>query len=132
VLSVDDVIVNKLATDNSYTVYANTTNNVPAPGVLGDDTGINGTNLTASLSAVATNGSVTLSPSGGFSYVPNSNYIGADTFTYDASDGTANLGTGSGQPDGDFFEYCSDFAGADQSDHRGVDHYHRHQYRHRQ
>lgn len=94
VLSVDDVIVNKLATDNSYTVYANITNTIPAPGVLGDDTGVYGTNLTATLGGGPTNGTVTFNSNGSFVYTPNTNYVGGDAFNYSASDGTANLGTG--------------------------------------
>jgi hypothetical protein len=93
VFSADDVIVNKLATDNSYTVYANHTNTIAAPGVLGDDTGIYGTTLSATIVDNPTNGSVVLSANGGLVYTPLPDYVGPDTFTYSASDGTANLGT---------------------------------------
>src|SRR6185295_19751280 len=48
-----------------------------------------GTTLTATLVSNASNGTVTLAPAGGFTYTPNTNFNGTDTFTYTASDGTA-------------------------------------------
>ena len=35
-------------------------------------------------------GSLTLNPNGGFSYTPTAGYVGPDSFTYQANDGTAN------------------------------------------
>ena len=48
-----------------------------------------GTTLTATLVANASNGTATLAPAGGFTYTPNANFSGTDSFTYTASDGTA-------------------------------------------
>ena len=38
-------------------------------------------------------GSLTLNPNGGFSYTPTAGYVGPDSFTYQANDGTANSNT---------------------------------------
>src|SRR6185436_16822587 len=58
--------------------------------VLDNDTDPDGgTALTATLGASPTNGTVTLSPDGSFTYTPALNFNGTDRFTYTASDGTA-------------------------------------------
>ena len=48
-----------------------------------------GTTLTATLGASPANGTVTLASDGSFTYTPNANFNGTDSFTYTASDGTA-------------------------------------------
>ena len=45
--------------------------------------------LTASLVDGPTHGTLTLNDNGSFTYTPNGNYNGADSFTYTATDGTA-------------------------------------------
>jgi VCBS repeat-containing protein len=60
---------------------------VSAPGVLGNDTDINGDLLTAAVVAGPAHGTLDLQASGGFTYTPNADYNGADSFTYRASDG---------------------------------------------
>src|SRR6185295_1923578 len=58
--------------------------------VLTNDTDADaGTTLTAALVASPANGSVTLASNGAFTYTPNANFNGSDTFTYTAGDGTA-------------------------------------------
>ncbi|MGB7595788.1 MAG: Ig-like domain-containing protein [Erysipelotrichaceae bacterium] len=60
---------------------------------LGSDA--DGDPLTFILVTQPAHGTVTLSPSGSFHYVPNATYSGADTFTFKANDGVAdsNIGT---------------------------------------
>ena len=60
--------------------------NVAAPGVLGNDG--NAGPVTAVLSLGASHGTVTLNANGSYSYVPNGNYFGPDSFTYYATNGT--------------------------------------------
>lgn len=60
---------------------------VPAPGILANDTDANGDALTAVLVSGAAHGAVTLEADGAFSYTPAAGYAGADSFTYQASDG---------------------------------------------
>jgi hypothetical protein len=38
-------------------------------------------------------GLLTLNTNGGFTYTPNNGFLGQDSFTYQATDGTNNLGT---------------------------------------
>ncbi|MCG8648772.1 MAG: Ig-like domain-containing protein, partial [Pirellulales bacterium] len=61
-----------------------------ALGVLANDSDIDGDPLTVSLVANGTNGTAVLHSDGSFSYTPNLNYVGTDTFTYVAFDGAAN------------------------------------------
>src|SRR6185369_8305403 len=65
---------------------------VAAPGVLANDSDVDGDTLTAVLVSLPTHGSLTLNTNGSFSYVPAANYNGPDSFTYQANDGQANSG----------------------------------------
>ncbi len=88
VTSVNDAPV---AINDSYTVDEDTPLTVTAPGVLTNDTDVDAsTTLTAVLVTGPSNGSLVFSSNGSFTYTPNSNFSGADTFTYQASDGTAS------------------------------------------
>ena len=76
-----------VANDDGYTMTINTTLNVSAPGVLGNDDDAEGDPLTAVLENNVSNGSLTLNDDGSFDYTPNTNLTGDDTFTYNAYDG---------------------------------------------
>lgn len=70
-----------------YQVVPNQTLRVPAPGVLGNDPyTFNGK---AVLVQTPAHGTVTLKTDGGFSYTPQANYLGRDTFTYKIAKGTS-------------------------------------------
>ncbi|MGE0607077.1 MAG: DUF4347 domain-containing protein, partial [Pirellulales bacterium] len=84
--SVNDVPV---AVDDAYSVNEDTTLNIAAAGVLANDTDIDLDPLTAVLVAGPSNGLLTLNADGSFSYTPNANFNGTDSFTYRANDGTA-------------------------------------------
>jgi VCBS repeat-containing protein len=86
VIPVNDAPV---ATNDSFGTSENTTLTVAAPGVLGNDSDVDGDALTAVLVAGPSNGSLTLNSNGSFTYTPNANFNGTDTFTYRANDGTA-------------------------------------------
>ncbi|HSP84062.1 MAG TPA: Ig-like domain-containing protein, partial [Gillisia sp.] len=77
-----------VAVNDSYTTPQNTTLNIPAAGVLSNDTDAENNSLTARLITNVTNGTLTLNPNGSFSYVPNPGFVGTDTFVYVANDGT--------------------------------------------
>ncbi|HEY6743479.1 MAG TPA: Ig-like domain-containing protein, partial [Lapillicoccus sp.] len=68
---------------------------VSAPGVLGNDSDVDGDGLSARLETGPTHGTVALSGDGSFTYTPNAGYNGPDSFTYRASDGqlTSNVAT---------------------------------------
>lgn len=70
----------------SYEVTEDSTLTVSSPGVLLNDTDPEGDILTAILASGPTNGRLTLAPTGGFTYTPNLNFFGSDSFTYRAAD----------------------------------------------
>jgi hypothetical protein len=62
---------------------------VGAPGVLANDTDINGDSLTAVLVGSPSHGSLSFNANGSFTYTPDLLYSGSDSFTYQATDGIA-------------------------------------------
>lgn len=70
-------------------VAAGTVLNVAVPGVLGNDSDIDGDALAAVLVSGPANGSLVLNADGSFNYTPNAGFAGTDSFTYQASDGSA-------------------------------------------
>ncbi len=79
-----------VAADDAYVAGINTALSVLAPGVLANDTDANDDALTAVIGTQPANGSVTLNADGSFTYTPNTDYSGTDTFTYTAFDGQLN------------------------------------------
>jgi hypothetical protein len=77
-----------VATNNTYNTSRYSTINQAAPGLLSNDTDPEGDPLTATLVMGPSHGTVTLNNNGSFIYTPVSNYVGTDSFTYTASDGT--------------------------------------------
>lgn len=77
---------------DSYNVNENQTLIVTGPGVLLNDTDADLDLLTAELMSLPLHGVLVLNSDGSFTYTPSSNYFGPDSFTYRASDGTANSG----------------------------------------
>jgi hypothetical protein len=92
-MSLNDVLPHPLVLSDSYSVNANTTLTVAGSGLLGNDTGVYGTNLTAVLASGPTNGTLTLDSNGGFTYTPATNFTGRDSFVYQANDSQTSLGT---------------------------------------
>jgi hypothetical protein len=76
------------AIGDSFTALKGHTLNIAAPGVLGNDSDVDGDTLTAVKKANPAHGVVTLAPDGAFSYTPDAGYVGNDQFSYWASDGT--------------------------------------------
>jgi len=81
------------ATADSFSALANHTLNVAAPGVLANDSDIDGDSLTAVKVNSPAHGVLTLAADGGFSYTPTSGYTGPDAFSYKASDGSLQSAT---------------------------------------
>jgi uncharacterized delta-60 repeat protein len=79
-----------VANNNAYTLAEDNVLTVTAPGVLANDSDVDGDTLTASLVTSPAHGSLTFNADGSFSYTPNANYNGSDSFTYKANDGQAN------------------------------------------
>ena len=88
-ITVDPVNDAPVAAGDSYSTDEDTALNVPAPGVLGNDSDADGDALTAALVSDVAHGSLTLNADGSFAYTPDANFAGSDSFTYRANDGTA-------------------------------------------
>jgi len=76
-----------VAAGDAYSIRAYGTLNVPAPGVLGNDSDANNEPIRAVLQTGPGHGTVTLNPGGSFTYTPTPGFAGADGFSYVASDG---------------------------------------------
>lgn len=77
-----------VAVSDLYATDEDTALVVAAPGVLGNDTDVEGSSLTAVLvDGPDYAASFTLNSDGSFSYTPIANFSGLDTFTYKANDG---------------------------------------------
>ncbi len=75
-----------IAQNDSYSLNEDTTLNVPASGVLANDSDPDGGTLTAVVENPPDHGALTLNSNGSFTYTPQANYFGPDTFTYRARD----------------------------------------------
>ena len=84
----DPPVSDPSAAADAYTTLEDTVLNVPAPGVLANDTDVDGDALTSILVSGPSHGSLTFNADGSFSYTPNLNYNGPDSFTYKANDGS--------------------------------------------
>jgi VCBS repeat-containing protein len=76
-----------VAQDDTYTTNEDTPLVVAKPGVLGNDYDVDGDPLTSVLVLGPAHGTLALNPDGSFTYTPNPNFYGTDTFTYRAFDG---------------------------------------------
>ncbi|MDQ4038399.1 MAG: Ig-like domain-containing protein, partial [Actinomycetota bacterium] len=76
------------AVADAYSVAGGAVLSVAAPGVLANDTSPSGGALQAALSSAPANGSLTLRADGSFSYAPTGDFVGVDSFTYTAVDGS--------------------------------------------
>lgn len=82
------------AASDAYSVGVNKELTVSVEeGVLSNDTDVEGDELTASLESTTSNGTLTFNDDGSFTYVPNNNFSGTDTFTYYANDGQVDSST---------------------------------------
>src|SRR5262249_23114842 len=76
------------ATADAYAVAEDQALVVAAPGVLGNDGDVEGDSLSAVLVSGPAHGTVNLNADGSFTYTPNADYYGSDSFTYKANDGS--------------------------------------------
>lgn len=83
-----------VAINDVYSTNKNTALNVPAEtGILANDTDVDP--ITAVKVTDPAHGALVLNLDGSFTYTPNTNFVGNDSFTYQASDGilTSNIAT---------------------------------------
>ena len=79
-----------VAENDSYATTEDTTLVMFGPAVLGNDADVDGNPLTAILVSGPSHGALTLNGNGGFTYTPDVNYSGPDSFTYKANDGAGD------------------------------------------
>ncbi|WP_230469822.1 tandem-95 repeat protein [Lujinxingia vulgaris] len=82
--AINDVPV---AEDDAHTVVEDSPLTVTAPGVLDNDSDADNDALSAVLDSGPTHGQLTLNADGSFTYTPDANFFGTDSFTYVANDG---------------------------------------------
>jgi|GEM_PF-1526118 len=75
-----------IANDDFYSINQGEVLSVDAPGVLSNDTDPDGNTLFAEIVDDPTNGTLEFREDGSFTYTPNPNFTGIDTFTYRARD----------------------------------------------
>src|SRR5439155_19109335 len=88
-----NIIVNSapISHDDSYTTAEDTPLTVAVPGVLINDGDLNHDPITAALvGQQPPHGTVNLNANGSFTYTPNANFNGTDTFRYQATDGVSS------------------------------------------
>jgi hypothetical protein len=73
--------------DDSYETDEDTSLNITAPGLLENDSDPDGNPLAAVKVTDPANGTLNLNMDGSFTYMPNENYFGSDSFTYKANNG---------------------------------------------
>ena len=81
------------AVDDAFNTDQDDALNLPAPGLLLNDTDPDGDPLTAELLTDPANGSATVNPDGSFTYTPDPGFSGMDTFTYRVDDGHGGTDT---------------------------------------
>jgi VCBS repeat-containing protein len=79
-----------VAEDDFFEMDENTELVVSAPGVLENDSDVDGDELTAVLVSEPSNGWIDFYSDGSFTYYPDYGFSGQDTFTYKVFDGNAN------------------------------------------
>jgi len=85
-VTIDVINTPPVAVDDAYSVNEDNTLYVAAPGVLANDSDADNDPLTAILVSDPSNGTLTLNANGSFTYTPDANYNGLDSFTYLAND----------------------------------------------
>ena len=92
-ITVNSVSDAPVAVDDAYSVEGNMVLSVSAPGLLGNDSHTKGDPLTAAVASEPSHGTVTVNDDGSFTYTPEPNFTGTDSFTYRANDGLADSGS---------------------------------------
>jgi hypothetical protein len=79
-----------VAQQDAYAMDQDTTLTVAAPGVLANDSDVDGDALTAVHVTSPAHGTLSPSPDGGFVYTPTAGFTGTDSVSYQANDGTVD------------------------------------------
>src|SRR5439155_1567357 len=79
-----------VAVNDSYTTAEDTTLDIVASGDLSNDSDVDADPLSPVLAIVPSTTLFRSNSNGSFSYIPATNYLGSDSFTYKANDGQAD------------------------------------------
>jgi len=74
------------ATDDAFAIDEDTQLEIAAPGALGNDSDVDGDSLTATLLNDVGNGTLIMNSDGSFTYTPNPDFNGADSYDYKVCD----------------------------------------------
>jgi len=86
-LTVNPINDTPIASDDSYTTLEDSALIITTPGVLENDSDVDGDIITSVLDTTSSNGVLVLNSDGSFTYTPNTNFVGSDSFTYHTNDG---------------------------------------------
>ena len=93
-LTVNSIDDKPVAVDDNYSVEEDSTLSVNVvDGVLTNDSDVEDSSLTLSLVNDVKSGTLVLKPNGSFTYNPNTDFNGSDSFTYQVSDSNGNTQT---------------------------------------
>ncbi len=90
VINVSPVNDAPVAVAESFNATEDTVLNIAAPGVLANDTDVDGDVLSALVVTGPSHGTLTLGSTGSITYTPAANFNGADGFSYKANDGSVD------------------------------------------
>lgn len=95
-ITVTSVPNSPVAGGDAYVTQQDTPLTIAAPGVLGNDGDLDGDTLTLQTSPISgpANGVVVLASDGSFTYTPSGGFTGTDSFTYRIDDGTGRSADG--------------------------------------
>ena len=82
-----------VAVADTYTTAEDTALVVTLPGILGNDSDVDGDTITAVLVSDVSNGTLTLNADGSFTYTPAANFVGTDSFSYKVNDSLLDSNT---------------------------------------
>ncbi|MHC4434392.1 MAG: cadherin-like domain-containing protein, partial [Planctomycetota bacterium] len=82
-----------VANDDSYNATEDTPLTIEAPSILGNDSDVDGDDLSVSDYTQPGNGTLEQNPDGSFTYTPDENFCGQDSFSYTISDGNGGSDT---------------------------------------
>lgn len=85
---ITDVNEAPTAVGDSYSMRAGESLSIPDPGVVFNDHDVDGDALATILVTAPSNGTFALQSGGAFTYVPNTGFLGQDSFFYQITDGT--------------------------------------------
>ncbi len=86
-LSVNPINDTPIVSDDSYTTLEDSALVIATPGVLVNDSDVDGDSFSSVIDTSTNDGTLVFNSDGSFTYTPNTNFVGFDSFTYHTNDG---------------------------------------------